>query len=789
MLKNYLISTLRKTKRNLGVHLFNIIGLSIGLALSFLILIYLIHETGFDKQHKNRDQIFRLICNFHPEGSEPNYTISYIEDGFVQKLKNEFPEIEKITGIYKISEDDQIRYHEKLINEPNIRFADPEVLDIFTFELLKGEKKDLLVNNFDVLITETKSNTYFKNENPIGKTLTLETENDTILLTVKGVIKDFPVNSTFKFDFVGLLDFNYRGNNVIYSEETYLLLNQKTKYKELEKKLPVTKYDDGTVMVSSYTLQPLNDIYFNSDFIHSYSKRTGNKTNVYILSIIALAILLVSINNYTLFSIFDTKSIIKEIAIRKTAGALLKELQFQQLIASFINASISFIVALLITYFLIPWWNQYFEVDLYSMLFNRIDCFVGMLIIAFLTAFITGLYISLYISRLNPLTLFQSSFFSVKRKNVFHKIIITFQILLFVSLISFSLLVKNQINFAINKDLGYDKENLLVVDFSNKEIKDKYQAFKKELYNLPFIKEVSAINNLIPNSKFSLMHFPKYNDRSGNAILNIISVDKNFFRTMSIPLANGNSEQNAFANKNAFIINETAAKELGINIDSKLPIDLIGDGYTFTIDKICRDFDIQSVNYQHAPLAIYLKESPLDYILVKLNNQKPDDALKQIESLYTKIVSKDCKFNAKYQTEYIGNSYKKDKLFLDAIAFGTLITIFIAVLGLFNVSLLILKSRTKEILLRKVVGANVLSILKLLLSEEMSLVIGANIVAIPFTIIVMNKWLQNYAQHIDITSGIFVISFSLSVIIMFIISAISMKIVFGRSVITELNKE
>lgn len=791
MLKNYIISTLRKIRRNLGIHFFNIIGLSVGLSISFLIFLYLTHETGFDKQHKKRERIYRLICNYHPEGSESNYTISYIEDELVLKLKDEYPEIEKITSIYKIAGDNQISYQSNFSNENNICFADSEVLDIFTFDLLKGKKNNLLINNFDILISESKSKIYFKNENPIGKILTLKTQKDTILLTVKGVIRDFPINSTFKLDFIGKVSNTYKNYyNIVVPEETYLLLKKNTDYRELEKKLPEIKYDNGTVMVSTYTLQSLNDIYFNSNFIRAYSKKTGNKTNVYILSVIAIVILLVSINNYIIFSIFDTKSLIKEIAIRKTVGASLKNLQIQQLIASLTYITIAFFISVIITYFLIPVWNQYFEVDLYPILFNKINCVAGILIITFFTGFISGLCISFYISTLNPLLLFQSSFTSIKTRNLFQKISIAFQVLLFVSLTSFSVLVKKQVKFAINKDPGYDKENLLIIDFSNKEIKDKYHAFKNEIYNLPFIKEVSAINNVIPNSNFMKTHFPKYNERSQNIISFVIMVDENFFKTMSIPFINGNSDQKVFVDKKAYIINEVAAKELGINKDSKFPVNFLSNnGNTITIEKICRNFDIQSVNHQPSPLVIRLRESHLNYILVKLNNNKPDDVLRQIEISYNKIVSEDFKFHAMYLSENIENSYKKDKLFLNAISLGTLITIFIAALGLLNVSLLILKSKTKEILLRKVFGASELSILKLLSGEEARLVIGANIVAIPLTILVMNKWLQNYALHIDITPEVFILSLSLSVFIMFIISTISLKIVFRRNVISELNKE
>ena len=789
MLKNYLLIFARKINRNLLVQIANILGMSIGLAISFLILLYLINETGFDKQHKKGNRIYRLICNFHPEGSESNYTISNIEDKLIQTLRNEFPEIERTSSIYRFSSINQLRSNGLLSIEKNICFAESEILDIFTLELLKGDIKNPLPNDFDILVTESKAKSYFKNENPIGKVVTLETNNDTILLTVKGVIKDFPLNSTLRFDFIGKISNRVKHNENIYSEETYLLLNQKANYKELEKKFPVNKYIDGAVMVSSYALQPFHDIYFNSDYINSYFKRTGNKTNVCVLCIIAFVMLVVSINNYILFSTFDSKSILKDITIRKAAGATIRNLQVQQFSSSLLFSITSFVVAFLITYFLIPLWNNYFEVDLYSILYYNFLSIAGIITITLITIIFSGLYVSIYIGRLNPLQLFNSSFIKVKRSNVSQKFIIGLQVLLFVSLTSFLVFVNNQIKFAITKETGYNKENVLVIDFTNKELKNKYHEFKSELNKLPFVLEVSAMNIVIPNSNFMKIHFPRYKDPSKNVVSNLIVVDKNFFNTLSIPIGNENSERKPVTIDNSYIINKVAAKELGIPNESVFPINLpSSDGYTMIIARICGDFDIQSVNHQLTPLAIYIKESYLGYILVKLSSSKPDDAEKQVEALYTKIVSKDYPINTKYMTDYIEEAYKKDKLFLNAISLGAIVIAIITALGLFNISLLNFKSRTKEILLRKVVGAKELSILTSLAIEEIIIVICANALAIPLIIISLDQWLNNYVQHISITSNIFILTFVLSMLLMLIVSVISLKIVLSKNVITELNK-
>lgn len=790
MIRNYIFSILRKIKRNIGVNLINILGLSIGLAVSFLIYIYLIHETGFDKQHVKGDRIFRLISNYHPEGSESNYTISYIEDSYLLKLNEEFPEVEEIISIYKINGNYRTKYSLKSNNNETIRFTSPEIVNIFTFELLKGDKENLLKNDFDVLITKSKSDQYFGNDNPIGKIITLETEMDTVLLTVKGVIKDFPVNSTIKFDILGKLSNSY--NNYyknFFPEETYLLLQQNANYKDFEGKLPKVTYDYGTKMINSFTLQPLADIYFNSDFLRSYPKKTGNKRNIYILGIIAVIILFVSINNYIIFSIFDTKHLTKEIAIRKTLGASLKNLQMQQLINSFIYTLIAVIIAILFILIIIPYWNQYFEVNLYPILYTRVNSLIGLFSIIFLSASISGIYCSIYISFLNPTHIFYPSYFSIKKKNFLQKIIIVFQIILFISLTTFSLTVKKQVEFALNKETGFDKNDLLIIDFSAKEIGEKYNVFKNEINTLPFVKKVSAISHNIPNDDFYKVHFPKFDDPSINVISYLIMVDNNFFKTMSIPFLESENDT-AFSHKGSYIINELATQELGFNSDTKFPIKYYSnDGNSIIIEKVCKNFDFQSINHKLAPLAIRLRNSKLNYIIVKLRKNKPDDAVFQIETIYKKMVSNEFNFQANFLDRHIEKCYRDDKLFLNAIFLGTLLTLFIATLGLLNVSLLIIKTKTKEILIRKVYGANSWEIIKLFSYRELLLVLGANIAAIPITLIIINKWFQNYAYHVKVSIGIFTISFVLSIIIMVLIVTLSLKSIFRKNLFSELNKE
>ena len=791
MLKNYILISLRKIRKNFGLTFLNILGLSIGLSISFIIYTYFIYETEFDKHHLKRSKIFRLIWNYHPEGSESNYVVSRIQDELIVRLRDEYPEIDKVVNLKKIKGDSQVKFKSDVYSETDLFFTGPEVLDIFTFDIIKGDENNLLVNNFDLILSESKSKLYFKNENPIGKTLILETSKDTLLLTVKGVIKDFPVNSTIKFDFIAKINNTYNHYyKVLYSYETYLLLKDGTDYKKLEEKLPEDKYDYGTIMFSNYKLQPLDDIYFNSGYIKSYSKKIGNRTNVYILAIIAFIILLVSVNNFTLFSIFDTKSLIKEFAIRKSVGAALANIQVQQLIKAILYILITLILSLIITYFLIPFWNQNLEVNLLPILFQNIKIVIGFILITIFTIIILGMYGAYNARFLNKLVILNPAFVSLKTKHSFQKLLIVFQVFLFVAISSFSFVVRNQVSFALNKDIGYDKTNLLAIDFSSKELKSKYFAFMAEVKNLSFVECATGISHLIPNADFYKTHFPKFDDPSQNVVLNLLYVNEDFFKTINVNFAdNQDSKMIPYKNK-SYIINDIAAVELGLNLESGPPYHIIRNNTKDnSIERICKNFDIQSINHHPSPFAIRIRKSPLNYMLIKLAKNPPENALNQLEDIFVKNVSVKGKFNAIYINDHIENYYKKDRMFYKVSLLGTFIAILNAFLGLLNVSFLILKSKSKELLIRKVFGAREVSIFNWLTKDLLKLVVIANILAIPFSIFIIDKWLNNYAQHISLSAQIYIVVFAICVFIMLLISLLSIKFTYRKTIISELNKD
>ncbi|MBI9053948.1 MAG: ABC transporter permease [Bacteroidales bacterium] len=786
MLKHYILFSIRKIHKQKFYSIFNTLGLSIGLSLSFLILLFIINQTGFDKQHTKKDSIYRLLCNYHPEGSESNYALSYWEEEVITKLNDEYPEVQKIASLYRFFSKITVMNHTFLQEEPNVIITESEITDIFTFPVIKGDPSDLLTDDYNVLITESKSKIYFGNQNPIGEILTLKTTQDTILLKVKAIIKDFPENSTLKPDFIIRVKDCYKKLSNVFPEETYLLINPDADIDKMQNKMPEFRYDFGTIMISKYALQSFNDIYFRSDFLNYNPKKEGNIEHIYILSIIALIIFLVSINYYIIYSIFDTKTLIKDIAIKKTLGASIKNIRTEQLISSLIYLSTNVIIALFVTYLLIPIWNKFFEVNLYPTIYENYKFIAAVVVILLFASFSSGGYITFYISRLNPFELFHSSFISIKSIGFLQKAILTFQIILFIGLLSFSITIRKQLNYASIKDSGFDIENLLQIDFTKKELKEFYFPFVDEIKKLPFVENVSGAYFPIPNNRMMKKHVPKYKNTDQNVILNLLFADKNYFRTMKIDLRKNYLNDNLFRNKKAIIINEAAAQQLGINKGTPMPV-CLSEERAIIIEEICNNFDIQGIKQKSEPLGIQLSESEHKFLFVRLKTDQQIEALNSIKTKY-KNITKGQILSAAFVKDNIKQFYKSDYKLLKAIQTGTFLTILISFISLINVYLLSLKSRTKELLLRKFSGANEFYINILFIKDQLKILFLALIISIPISVWLINKWLNNYAQHINVSSKTFIISIILAFICMSFASLISTRIIYRKSILSNLNK-
>lgn len=770
MVINYLKSNFRRILRQKNVAILNIIGLAIGLSISFIIYMYLKHETGYDKQHKNKQHIYRIITNYHPEGHGNSY-VTECRGDFFKTIKDEYPEVTKYTGVYVLWGNTNIKKDDCILTNQDLLFVDKDVLDIFSFPLLIGDCKNLLENPFDVIITKSKADLYFKGRNPIGEVLILETNADTILLTVKGVIKDFPENSTFKADFFCLYNPMYNWKDYMFFYESYILLSEGVDYKQLEKKFPVSKVDYGRIMVTEYSLQKFTDIYFKSGYLSNYSKPEGNYINVLILGITGIIILLVSINNFIIFSIFDNQYALKDVAIRKIAGASFKDLCMQQFINALLYSSFGAIIAIIIAYFFIPYFNLLFKVNIGLSIGNVALIFI----ISIITSLVSCIYIMFFIVSQNPVKLFHSSFMPVKVKANMQKAIIVFQLVLFTGLFSFSFLVNSQIKFAKEKDPGFNREDLYYINLDNKEIQNNLNAINQEIQNLPEIENVSSISGEIPVKYLSKTSFPRVNNPLENVVVDLFFVGKDFFKTLKIPIL---SKDEYSFKANDYIVNRAAAMDIGLNFKEDKFLLKNKDGRVSEIEAICENFNLQGIQNRVGPLCFLIRDEPMKYLLVRMNGDCKRSILKVISK-----INPDAKILIIPVKEQMAKAYSKEMLFFKVIRLGNIIVILVTLIGLFNVVLLSLKKRTKEIVIRKVLGAREVSIYKIILKEYIYMIIIANILSVPITCWGINIWFRNFASHITISPFTFIVTALFSLVIIFLVSFISTKALLKKNTI------
>jgi putative ABC transport system permease protein len=780
MIIKYIKVSFRRILKQKGISLINIVGLAIGFALSFIVLIYLLNETRYDKQHINKDRIFRLLQNYHPEASDANYITIIYKEHF-NKIRSDYPEISKLTGLYRIYGELKLKEQDKVFSDFNLIFSNSEIMDVFTLPLIYGNQNEVLKNPFDIVITQSKARAYFNELNPVGKTLSLYTESDTMLFTVKGVMKDFPTNSTFKPDIICRYNAEYNWKDYMMIDEVYLLLNENVNYQELEKKLPIDKVDYGAIMVTEFKLQPFSEIYFKSDFISNYSKPQGNFLNVIILYIVGVVILFVSINNFLIFSIFDGQNIIKDLALRKVVGASMRDLRTQYFINAFVYSVLGFLFSIILVFLFTPAFNQLFAVELFKTIGENSIYIFAMVLILIFTGVFSGSYLAIYISSQNPIQLFHSSFVTIKSKDRLQKGIIIFQLFLFISLTAFSVLVNSQINFALERDSGYEKDGLLFLKLNNS---DKSEIIQSEIRKLSDIESVSSISTDIPTSNFRKMHLPKYQNSSENVVLNVLFVGKDFFKTMKIPFCSENNE-NFSLEKGKYIINKAAA--LKLNVDPKnTQIDIQGKGdRIYHIACVCKNFDIQGIQYDVFPMAIVFRESPMEYLLIR---SQDENATYLIEKAIHKL-DPDLIFSIFSLKDKMSDAYTKESNFLKIIILGSLIVIIISAIGLFNVILLSLRRRTKEISIRKVLGANEISVNKLILKESVLQIVIANVIAIPIAIWGIKIWFKNFAYQVNINSSTFILTAFLSVAMVCLITVVNVKILMRKNLISKLNTE
>ena len=765
MIKNYFKIFLRNLKKNKGYSFLNIFGLSASLALVFLIVLYVRYETTYDNYNKKAERIYRVLT--HEE------YLDWITPGtsylLAPVLRDEYPEVEAVARTRGIAVEIQ---HNEIFEWNYFNCVDSDILDILTLEFVYGSRENALTEPYDILLSETRAAKYFPDENPVGKILSVRICGEIIDFTVKGVLKNVPKNSTFWMPFLVNIDIAKNFFQFIqeryasgeYEEHwyltyylTYVLLKEDCDSKifiEKINEIPARYHEEG--MQTSYDLQPLRKIYLHSNDFTNNSTISGNLSEIYLFSSIAFLILFIACTNFIILSTAQSMLRSKEIAIRKVVGAERKSLVKQILFESVFTVFISCLVAVGLTYLFRPAIAKFLHTTLEIDYIKDYVYPLSLLLITLFVGLASGSFTAFHISRLNPMIILKSRISTTSSKSLFRRIVICLQMIIFICLISSSLIIFKQLYFVINSDMGFDKEQLLSLELTSGDFSEHYEAFMTELSKYPDIISATGAMDLPPEDSRTIIDVPLLDDSTQTILAEYNQVDYNFFETFKIELVSGRYFSREFTEdaQNSMILNETAVRKLHLND----PIGQIINNKQ--VIGVVKDFHYRSLYYEIEPIIIEL--SPLKIIGevgIRISPYNVPKTIKHIENTWNDFnKGKEAPFKFLFIDEKINMIYRRIQNFGKTITYCTLFAIFVACLGLLGLTMFITKQKTKEIGIRKVFGASPFSILKHLSRELIWLSIISTLITVPIVIYLMNKWLENFAYKTEISFWIFIIA-------------------------------
>jgi putative ABC transport system permease protein len=778
MFSNYFKIAIRNILRHKVYSIINIVGLSAGMACTILILLWVNYELSFDRFHKNAYRIYRLATNFDVGSFQGKWASSNFPAG--PTLQKDYPEVTKAVRLREGRDRVSVEYQQKKFFEKFL-FADSTIFDVFTFPLIRGDSRSALASPEAVVISENLAKKYFGQENPIGKILRLENKYD---VKVTGVMKNLPPNSHITCDM--LFSFEYLKMQPWYKKKmehweegyfnyTYLLLGEGYNFRDLEKKFPalIQKHMSDLLRTTGgkieYFLQPLRSIHLHSKLEFEISPN-GDIANVVAFAAIALFILLIACINFMNLSTARSASRTKEVGIRKVVGAHRRHLFMQFLGESFLLCFVSIILALGLVELSLPTFQSlsgsllgYGHVTLFWLL-------TGLMGILLFTGFVSGCYPSIFLSAFKPVQILNGLFKMNGTSYRFRNILVVIQFIISTTLIIGTGIAFGQIHYMKNKPLGFNQDQILAMRIIDRSLHRSLEPFKKELKRHSGIVNVAASSH-IPSLKTYLNAYrPEGFTTKELQPMGVMSIDHDFVNTIGVDIIAGRNFSSEITTdpKDAILINETAAKKFGWEdpVGKKI-MNLDDDGeviITKTIIGVVRDFHMEALHNKIVPLYIHNNPDSFGYLTIKFRKGNIPQTMEFIKRIWRKYDAAH-PFEYTFLDEAFDRQYKREDKLSTVFFCFTLISIFVACLGLFGLASFSAEKRTKEIGIRKALGASISGIMLMLSKELTKWVLAANIIAWPIAYYAMNRWLQNFAYRVNISLGIFILAALLAFII------------------------
>ncbi len=782
-----------------GLTAINILGLSIGLACFCMFTLYAIHEFSFDKFHKDADQLYRVYRwteDLDGEGVEGD---THLPMPLGTSFASDFPDVEQMVRWKSAWGESFVRVNDR-VSRIEVSHVDQPFFEMFNFPIIYGDSEQPLSDPKNVVLTEEIAFQLFGEENPTGKTIEIQFEENFESFTISAVAKNIPTNSSRSFQILGSMDYfasttygkrrmnswnssflgvfvKLRKGSGLATNAAELLKFRRKYYPNQEAEIREAGFWDGEGAPVTYKMQPITQMHTEAS-MPGGDVPSINPRNIWTLLLIAAGVLLIAIINFTTLSIGRSAGRAKEVGVRKVMGSTRMHLAIQFLTEAILLSILSTIVALVLVSVLLPYFNQLSDRSL-AFSFSQFPQ-LGWIVVCLtiITGLLAGSYPALLLSRFRPTQVFRNSI-KLGGSNMFTKTLVTSQFVLSSGLVIATLVVLSQINFMQSKNPGFEKENIIIVDAEETDSREIYPRFKKLLSSIPEIKQVAA-------SEIGLGEGNGYS-RSGFEYMGSIKqiyeyyVDDDYLTLMNIPLLAGRGfevERQDGANRSV-IVNESMLTDFGWTLSDAVGQVLTGysnEGNDPVVIGVVKDFHYRPFRELVKPQMFHQFEdyTPFKYF-VKINAGDPTQALSKLEQSWTSIVP-DYPFKYSFLDDDLNRFYRSEKRFSSIISWAGGISIFLACLGLMGLAALTAVNRRKEIGIRKVLGDDVFGIVGLLSKDFIKLVLIALVIASPLSWYLMNNWLESFAYRISFQWWIFVVAGIGAILIAFItISVQSIK--------------
>ncbi len=752
MFLNYLKISVRNIRRHPLHSIINILGLAIGMTCTIMIMLWVQDELSYDKFHENADNLYRVVED--QKYSSQRMQVAVTPHPLAASLKKDYPEIINATR-YFWSGLRNVVYEDKKIDAFIGKTVDPSFLTMFTSPFVKGDPDTALADPFSIILTKSMAERYFKTEEILGKILRVDDRHD---LKITGLIEDIPDNSHLQFDYIISFEtlsqmtgqpFPEWGTNEVF---TYIQLQKNSDYRVLDKK--ITGYIKSKLQgsVVDLYLQPITEIHLTTGFVADIGGH-GSIYNVYLFLIIAIFILVISCINYISLTTARYSIRAKEVGIRKVSGANRSQLIVQFLCESLILSFISLGISICMIELLLPSFNTLANKELSMEFFSNYSILALLLAMGVFTGVFSGIYPAFLLSFFKPVSVLKGNLNKGSKGSVFRKSMVLIQWTMAIILIIGTWVVYDQFRYLKNKDLGFNRDQLIYVGM-DEYLKPKYDSVKNEFLKNPDVLYVTSCMNLpinIVTSSSGMTWEGKKDDET--FIFHYNSIHFDFIEAFEMEMAEGRPFSSEFStdalngSNASFIFNETAIKKMELK-------DPIGKQVNFhgtegPIVGILKDFNFKPLTTEIEPIVLGIVPDYNNILIAKIS---PENMQGTIESLKNKLreIIPDQKYEFSFLNENFNNLYPAEEMISKIFQYFTVLAIFIASLGLFALVGFMAEERTKEIGIRKSLGASAPGIVLLMTKNYLKLVIVANIIAWPVAYYFLSGWLNNYAYRINI---------------------------------------